>query len=268
MRLGQIAPAMALTVALALAGPTFASAAAQEKPFSLTPYVWLPNVEGDLRFSRPPGANGNPNVEVGPVDYLENLDMGLMLAGEWRSDRFSLFTDIIYFDFSNENGSVRTVTGLGPAQVEIPIDVGTQINLQGGVWTLAGGLDLVGQEHFTLQAFAGLRRISIDADLNWKFDGPLNLLPQTGATGRDAKLWDGLVGVRGEGRFGNWFIPYYLDVGAGSSDLTWQGLVGVGYRWGWGDLRLAYRHLAYEGDSKLIDNIALSGPAFGATFRF
>ncbi len=33
-----------------------------------------------------------------------------------------------------------------------------------------------------------------------------------------------------------WSVPYYLDVGTGDSDLTWQGLLGLAYSFGWGDL--------------------------------
>jgi len=31
----------------------------------------------------------------------------------------------------------------------------------------------------------------------------------------------------GESR--KWFVPYYLDVGTGESDLTWQAMGGIGY---------------------------------------
>jgi hypothetical protein len=41
--------------------------------FSITPYVWLPNINGTLKYSVPPGASGSPEVEAGPNDYLENL---------------------------------------------------------------------------------------------------------------------------------------------------------------------------------------------------
>jgi hypothetical protein len=66
-----------------------------------------------------------------------------------------------------------------------------------------------------------------------------------------------------------WYLPYYLDVGAGSSALTWQSFLGVAYAFKWGDAVLGYRRLYYDqsGD-KLLQNFRFDGPSFGATFRF
>jgi hypothetical protein len=43
----------------------------------------------------------------------------------------------------------------------------------------------------------------------------------------------------------------------------------AGYRFDWGDARLAYRHLAYhfKSDRPLAD-LSFSGPALGLSFRF
>ena len=64
-------------------------------------------------------------------------------------------------------------------------------------------------------------------------------------------------------------MPYYADVGAGDADLTWQAMVGVTYNWNWGGVSLVYRHLSYDMDGdKLLQDVAVSGPALGLTFRF
>ncbi len=79
------------------------------------------------------------------------------------------------------------------------------------------------------------------------------------------------MGLRGEFRpGGDWILPYYFDVGTGDSALTWQALVGVGYRFHWGDLVLAYRHLAYEFDDSAKGDLdlAFSGAGLGVAFRF
>jgi hypothetical protein len=190
-----------------------------------------------------------------------------MVAGEARYGRVGAFTDVIYLDFSAEAASVVTVTGPGGGQT--PIDVGSTSDLTAWLWTLAGQYQVVNDEHFDAWTFAGVRYLSVDAGVNWRLQGPLGEFPQTGALRREADNWDGLVGVRGEARAGQWIFPYYLDVGAGDSDLTWQASLGVGYRWGWGDLKLDYRYLEYEqGDDKLIQDLTLGGPLIGATFRF
>ena len=66
--------------------------------FTLTPYVWLPNVNGtaDVRlpgvFDRLSGAveELRLDAEVGPNDYLEHLQFALMLTGEARKGRWSV----------------------------------------------------------------------------------------------------------------------------------------------------------------------------------
>jgi hypothetical protein len=84
-------------------------------------------------------------------------------------------------------------------------------------------------------------------------------------------LWDGIVGVKGSVGLGssNWSIPYYLDVGTGSSSMTWQGMLGVAYSFKWGGVTFAYRNLYYDqrGDN-LVQDMRFSGPALGVTFRF
>ncbi len=45
--------------------------------FSVTPYLWLPNVNGNLDY-----ASRGLSTEIGPNDYLSNLQFALMLSGE------------------------------------------------------------------------------------------------------------------------------------------------------------------------------------------
>lgn len=67
----------------------------------------------------------------------------------------------------------------------------------------------------------------------------------------------------------DWFVPYYLDVCSGSSNLAWRGLAGIGYGFRSGDITRAYCHLYYDqGSDKLIQQMRFSGPALGALFRF
>ena len=115
---------------------------------------------------------------------------------------------------------------------------------------------------------AGFRYLGLDAELKWAIAGSHDLLDRAGEASSDQELWDGLVGVNGQVRFGDgaWFMPYYLDVGAGSSNWTWQGLVGVGYRFGWGETTLALRSLSYDFDDKDA-NLRFTVPALGVTFR-
>jgi hypothetical protein len=247
-----------------------AGSTADRWQFSITPYIWLPNVDGTLKFSVPPGGSGSPDVGVGPNDYLENLNFFLFLAGEARKGRWAIFTDFVYIDFSNEDGAVKSVTGPGGA-VEVPVNANTQTSLKGLVWELAVSYTVSRSDTATFEVLGGLRYAGLEASADWQLAGPISLLPQSGSTSQEVDLWDAIVGVRGKVRLGegSWFVPYYLDAGTGSSALTWQGMAGIGYTFKWGDVLLAYRHLYYDQkDDKLIQEMRFSGPALGATFRF
>lgn len=245
--------------------------------FALTPYVWLPNINGTFKYSVPPGAAGSPDVSTGPNNYLQNLQHVLMLAGEARKDSWSVHADVIYLDFANQASSVKAINFGGPV-VGTNLNSSTSSSLKGFLWTLDGAYAFVETPRVTLAALGGVRYLSIRASTDWQLTGTVSgpggggpAFPASGSISQRADLWDAIVGVRGQVRLGegHWSIPYYVDAGTGSSRLTWQALVGVTYAFGWGDAVLAYRTLSYDqSDDKLLQNFRFSGPALGATFRF
>ena len=265
---------------IALASPALgqSTAPSDEWRFAVTPYLWLPNINGTLKYQVPSGG-ASPEVGLGPNDYLSNLKFALMLAGEARKGRWGAFTDLIYLDFSGQKSAVKAVDFLsvGRDRVTSQIDAGTQSSLKGTLWTLAGSYTAIDTPEWTLDAFAGFRYFDLQASTNWQLalavNGPNTgvVFPASGSISQSETLWDGIVGVRGRIRLGsgNWSLPYYVDVGTGSSTVTWQGLIGVAYGFRWGDVVLAYRNLYYDqsGD-KLVQNVRLGGPALGVTFRF
>jgi hypothetical protein len=129
----------------------------------------------------------------------------------------------------------------------------------------------------TLDVLGGFRYLGIEARTDWQLTGTVTgpgggqTFPASGSISKRADLWDAIIGVRGRVRLGEsqWFVPYHLDLGTGSSSITWQGLLGISYAFGWGDATLGYRHLYYDqsGD-KLVQNFRFSGPTLGASFRF
>ena len=68
-----------------------------------------------------------------------------------------------------------------------------------------------------------------------------------GISGSDS-IWNGIGGFRGRIRINNTglFIPYYFDIGAGGSKLTWQIASGLGYQTGWAGVSVTYRYLSFE----------------------
>lgn len=268
---------------LILAVATIAlSSGAQSAPdadswsYSVTPYLWLPNVNGDLKYDISEG-DGALDVEIGPNDYLSNLQLTLMVSGEARKGRFSLVSDLVYLDFSGEESNVSSVDfGDGGIPVDASFNVDTETSLKGLEWTVAAGCAMSGNPDATLDLIAGVRYLSLDTSAGWSLTGtvtgpgPGQTFARTGRVSTEADLWDGIVGLRGRVKLGDrWNMPYYADAGAGSSSLTWQAMLGVTYSYGWGDIGLVYRHLEWQqDDDELVQDLRFDGPAFSATFRF
>ncbi len=264
--------------ALILTAPARAQSAApaDQWTFSVTPYLWLPNVNGTLKYSIPPGAGGSPEVEAGPNDYLQNLQAVIMISGEARRDRWSVFTDIIYLEFADQESSV-TAVDFGGSLVSSSVNVATSSSFRGMAWTLGTGYAVQTGQGVALDVFGGLRYFGLEATTDWQLAGTITgpgggqTFPRTGGISGRADLWDGIVGIRGRVLLGSsdCSIPYYLDIGAGSSNVTWQGMLGIAYAFKWGGVTLAYRNLYYDQkDDKLLQDLRFSGPALGVTFRF
>jgi len=247
-----------------------APAASAEWKFSLTPYLWMPTVRSTVQYTLPASAGGGTaTVEKHPGDYLKNLDLAVMLSGEARKGRWAIFTDFIFLDFSNQSSAVTTLGGpLG--FVQVPVNSETTTGLKGGVWQLAASHNFSHSNTSTFEVLGGFRYMTLESTVNWQLAGPFGAFPQAGSATQKEELWDAIVGVRGKAKLdANWFVPWYLDAGAGDSKLTYQGMAGIGYSFKWGDVLLAYRHLSYEQkDAKPIHELQMSGFALGATFHF
>jgi len=269
--------AMKRAILAALAALTIpASAHAEEGwAFSLTPYLWLPNINGSLKYAIPPGGGARPEVDTGPNNYLENLSFALMLAGEARKGKWSAFTDLIYLDFDSEKSAVKAVN-FGGDRVSTTLNSSTRSSLTGVAWTFGAGYTVVEGPKHRLDLLGGVRYFGLKASSDWQLgavvSGPNGqTFAQSGSISQREDLWDVIVGLRGRLKLGEgaWFVPYYLDAGTGSSALTAQALAGVGYAFKWGELVATYRYVLYDmGDDKLLQDIRFAGPAIGATFRF
>ncbi len=102
-----------------------------EWQYRLTPYLWLPTIGGDLKYEVPPGSGtGAPTINVGPADWVELLNYGLLVGGSAQKGRLSLFADFLYLSkTSKEDDRVvavdDTITVPG---TRIPIPVGAELN--------------------------------------------------------------------------------------------------------------------------------------------
>jgi hypothetical protein len=249
---------------------------ADQWKFAITPYLWLPNINGTLKYNIPPGLEGSPDVEVGPNDYLQNLQAVILISGEVRKDRWSVFTDLIYLGFAKENSKVQAID-FGGSLVSSSVNLSTSSWLRGTNWTLGAGYAVQTDKAAPLDVFGGLRYFDLSAGTDWQLSstisgpGPGQTFPLSGSISRSMTFWDGIVGVKGRFQLGSgdWSIPYYLDIGTGTASLTYQWMLGVAYSFKWGEVTLAYRDLYFDQkDDKFIQDLRFSGPALGATIRF
>ena len=244
------------------------AAAAQEADkwqYEATLYLWLPSIDGDLKYTLPGG--GGDTLPIDASKVLDSLDMAFMGAFEARYNKLSFATDIIYLDLSN---SKNTVIPIGP----VAVDVNAGLNITG--WTITGiaGYDVVQTDRVRLAIIGGVRYFTLDTDLsiNSSVDLPDPIPPnkRSLSLSESTDLWDGIVGVRGAIMLNeHWYLPYYADIGTGDSDLTWQLFGGIGYMFNWGDIKLGYRYLKYDqDDDKLLQDFEFYGPLLGVGFRF
>jgi len=238
--------------------------------FRITPYLWFPEISGTLTYTNVVGTGASISAQADPSSYLQSLDFAGMFTAEARKNNWFVFTDYIYLHLSSHESATQSITGTGGI-VQVPVNVTGSQDVVSNVWTLAGGANLVHEPAVSLDFFGGARLLNLSANLSWDFAGPTGSLAKSGNTSQTLNEWDAIVGLKGEVRFGesHWFMPYYADVGGATSNFTWQALLGVGYRFGWGDVVFVVRSLSYNFDSK--DNqldMRMTGPALGASFKF
>jgi hypothetical protein len=275
---------MLLLLLSALSFPAYAEnpAPADRWSFGIQPYLWLPSLNGSLKYSVPSGGGGGANVDINNNQILGELNGALLLTAEARKGKWALVTDFIYLDIGAQDSQVKSVNFSGPGgRVTVPVnlDTGTNVTVKGVVWGLAGAYTVAGNEHTSLEVLLGFRYLGLETTTDWNLSGTITPPPpltgqsfaRTGSVEESEDLWDGIIGIRGRIGLGSgkWGIPYYLDVGAGSSTITWQGAAGIQYRWSKIDLNLMYRYLYYDmGSDKLLQNVSFGGPALGVNFRF
>ncbi len=126
----------------------------------------------------------------------------------------------------------------------------------------------------TTHLLFGARMLSVEQQFDWTFNGnigSLGLPGRSGSQGVDETNWDAIVGLKGSVVLSadrRWVLPYYVDVGTGDSDLTWQAMAGIGYAFDWGTVTVAWRYLDYQFNDSPIEEMSLNGGLVGLTFRW
>ena len=244
---------------------------AESWQFGVSIYGWFPNISGTTAFSPPGGGN---DFEIDVDDILDNLEFTLMGMFEVHKGRWGFLTDAIYMDVGASENGTRDAS-IGRRQIPVGAAADIDLDLKSWIWTLAGTYRVFDQSGLTLNVLAGARYLDVEQEVDWEITGNVGPIPapdRTGTAKESLTNWDALIGLRGRYAFGTqkaWFVPFHLDVGAGDSDLTWQGIAGLGYAFRWCEVAAVWRHLYYDLSSdKAIDDMSFSGPAVGVTVRW
>jgi hypothetical protein len=291
--LNRIVMAAGLTLLLAAGGTSGAQAqqpiSSGHQPagpsgwtFDVAPYLWMPSINANLNFNLPPALGGtvSANPSIGFGDLVSHLNFGAMAAADARYDRFSVLTDFMYMNLGGTAAQFKSVNF--PNHPAIPIVGGVQssqsLNLNATIWTLAGGYTLAQGDWGNIDAIAGFRLLDVNTRTNYSLGLTITGPRGNGATfggigsvSASADIWNGIGGFRGRIRVGNagFFIPYYFDIGAGGSKLTWQVSSGVGYHAGLADVSLTYRYLSFEqSSSSVVQRLWIQGPMLMVNFAF
>jgi hypothetical protein len=249
--------------------------------FDIAPYVWLAHINTTNEFNLPPALGGtlSTSSSLGFGDVLSHLNFALMVAADVRYDRFSVVNDFLYMNLGGAGANVRSVNF--PSHPSIPISSSLQthvgMNLNSKIDTLAGGYTVLQGGWGNLDVIVGVRYLGMPVDVNYDLALTLTGPRGNGATfggigsvSGSTTLWNGIGGFRGSIRIRDsaFFIPYYFDAGAGSSQLTWQIASGLGYHVGGADVSITYRYLSFEQNSGITRHMSVGGPMIMANFKF
>jgi hypothetical protein len=226
-----------------------------EWQYSAAVYLWAADVGGRTTTGS--------TVEVDFSDILDNLEGAFLGAFEARKGKWSFLTDALYLDIA-----ATSDVPIGPGST---LTSNVSLDLTTKVFHLVGGYNLWAEGQSRLDFIAGVRNLDLDTDLVLNVDVPFAPQPPPIVASASDNAVDFIIGLKGNIALSErWFLPYYVDIGGGDSDSTWQATVGLGFRAGrWIDLALVYRHVEWSFDStQSVDSLDFSGPTFGAIFRF
>lgn len=269
-----LSPLVALLMVLMVSTAAFAQEPAGKGDpwqFGLSLYGWFPDITGQTAFT-PDGGGNDFVIDIDQI--LDNLQFFLMGTFDLRKGRWGLLTDGVYMDVGNSKNGVRG-TSIGDIQLPADADANVDLDLQSLIWTIAGYFRALDRPGKTLDIVAGFRYLDVEQKVNWEVTGNVGSIPvgdRTGTAEASLANWDMIFGFRGKLAFGAkraWFVPYYLDIGFGDSDLTWQGIAGMGYAFHWGEVVAVWRYLYYDlQPHRAIADISFNGPAIGVSFRW
>ncbi|TBR39345.1 MULTISPECIES: hypothetical protein [Dyella] len=238
--------------------------------YSITPYGWLPGISATMRYRLPEGSvESKTNGSI--FDYLSGA---FMLEFEARKNDWGIYTDLDWVKFSDEKGRF---TSIGGDRVGANLGLDTRWGIKGGMFNVSALYSIGHSDIGYVDLIFGARYLWLKGNLDWNFNANGNAgnfnIATSGHRNNQMHVTDAIVGLKGAWtpfHDSGWFFPYYVDVGAGGSDSTFQLKAGVAYAFNWGNIALLYRDVEYhQSDSdNFVKKATLSGPAFSVTWNF
>lgn len=249
--------------------------------FTVTPYLWLPRISQNLQANGPQGGTVNMTVNAGPGDYLTLVNFAGMVGGVARNDRFSVITDLLYFNNSFTSNTLHLSSvnpGSGTIDIPLSTQAGTGTRMAMMIWSLAGGYTVLQGDWGNLDAILGMRMLTFSSTTNYQLNTDIRAPNQTLALSRggtlniNAAYFDAIGGFSGRINIPNskFYLPFYFDAGTGGIPFTWQIYGGVAYSvTRWVDVSAGYRYFAFENNPTTgVRHMSLSGFILGANIRF
>lgn len=256
-----------MALGLLFGGSTFgAGAIAEEAPsdpdiWKITGevYLWGATIDGKSA----PGSDFTIDFN----EILDDLEMAFMGNLTAQRGKWTLLGDVIYLKLSRSGSDAASIP-VGPFNP--PIKVDADVDLKAWIVNALAGYNLIENEKTRLDVMGGVRYLNLDVKVKLGLETAGPLPGVKGKVSDSGSQVDGIVGVHG--RFNlteKWYLPYYLDVGTGDSDITYQAVAGVGYEFESVDVVATYRYLKWKfDDNDVLDNLAVKGPMIGVKYTF
>jgi hypothetical protein len=239
--------------------------------FTATLYGWVPTIDGTVNF---PDDKGSTGIHVSKSDVLNHLKMTFQGSLDAHNGRWGIYNDVVYVDLGGVKSRTRDFS-IGNIGIPATTNTDLSLDVKALVWTVAGEYRVASDPAWTVDVLAGARMLQMKPTLGYTITGDLGPIVIPGREGSkqvNESVWDGIVGVKGRYTFGDdrrWYAPFYLDVGTGQTQLTWQIAGGIGYSYNWGSVFAMWRYLDYNFQSgKKLDNVNMNGPMLGVAFQW
>ncbi len=245
-------------VAFATSEPTPIPTVSDQWRFEVTPYVWAPGIKGTMGFD-----NGLArSADFNSSNVLSNLKSGGMIAAEAHYGKWGVMGDSVSATLQN-SGSIPVYGGAA--------QIADKITLQQTILTGAVTYTFANTKNAYVDGLLGVRAIDVTATLSGNLVGGT---PEKETISKKTSTVDPIIGAKGRFRLADssWYIPFYGDIGSGggTTNITWQAMVGVGKSFGkLIDASLTYRALYYDMKAGgVLQKTTMQGPQLAVTFKF